>query len=39
MSTQAMITMFVFLGGIWGSFIFLLIRALRHDRATEDYAP
>jgi hypothetical protein len=39
MTTQAMITMFIFLGGIWGSFIFLLIRALRHDRATKDEAP
>ncbi len=39
MSTQAMITMCIFLGGIWGSFVFLLVRALRHDRAAEDETP
>jgi preprotein translocase subunit YajC len=36
MTTQAMITMICFLAGIWGGFLFLLIRALRRDRATAD---
>lgn len=36
MSTQAMITMVLFLGGVWGSFIFLLAKALRQDRAGND---
>ncbi len=38
MSTQSMITMCIFLGGVWGSFILLLIRALRQDRVRDDEA-
>lgn len=32
MTTDAMVTMILFLGGIWGGFAVLLLSALRRDR-------